>query len=329
MIINSFIYSRSLAIDSSYLNQVDLSIYKPIYGSSVTFSSKVNMLTSIDNSLKIQPNSENNLVAKFSLRFLLNDLMAGNLLKTIEVAGGTRYLKFPDPSGFYTNFTGLILDYKVTKESKNLSVVEISLMNNYSSPVFNWSKSCFLSNINITNNLFNSSKSYSKHDIIYNDDITYALGNKSDNFWFAKKDIPQNTLFSLNNFTKNFVHETRYPFEFSNALDVKAIEYKNSFTQYVRDKTNINTLKNFPMKFESISDSECKSILFFLERKLGYKKFIYEFPLFFNKNKIFVCVNWRHTFSYFNSHEISLELNEDPTGEEVVNKSGYYFINSN
>ena len=329
MAINPFIYNRSLSIDSTYVNQSDLSIYRPIYGSSATFSSKVNFLQTIDNSLKVQPNSENNLIAKFNLRFLLNDLMTGNLLKTIEIAGGTRYLKFRDPSYFYEDFNGLVLDYKVSKESKNLNLVEISLINNYSAPIFNWSKSCFLSNINKNTNLHNASIAYSRHDIVYNDNPLYKLGNNADNFWFAKKNIPSNTQFSLENFTKNFTHETKYPFQISNTLDVKATEYKNSLTQYVRDKTNINTLKNFPMKFESISDLECKSILFFLEKKLGYKKFIYEFPMFFNKNKIFICLNWMHTFSYFNSHEITLELNEDPTGEEVIDKNGYYFINSN
>jgi phage-related protein len=329
MAINPFIYSRSLSIDSSYSNQSDLSIYKPIYGSNVSFSSKVNFLQSVDNSLKIQPNSENNLIAKFNLRFLLNDLMTGNLLKTIEISGGTRYLKFIDPSSFYDDFNGLILDYKVSKQSKNLNVVEIYLINNYSSPIFNWTKSCFLKNINIANNSHTPSRSYSKYDIVYNDNSAYKLQNNTDNFWFANKDIPSNMAFSLDNFTKNFIHETKYPFELSNSLDIKAVEYKNSFTQYVRDKTNINTLKNFPMRFESISDLQCKSILFFLEKKLGYKKFIYEFPLFFNKNKIFVCLNWKHTFNYFNSHEITLELNEDPTGEEVISKNGFYYINTN
>jgi phage-related protein len=328
MPINPFIYSRNSSIDKIYstINVFDL---LPIYGSSVTFSSRVNFLQTIDNSIKVQPNSENNLIVKFNLKFLLTDLETGSLLKTIEMSKGTKYLKFSDPSDFYESFTGLCQDYKLTKESKNLNLVEIVLINNHSAPIFNWSKSSFLKNINNQNNLFSTSKAYNKYDIIYHEDLSYFLGNKSDNFWFAKKNVATNNQFSLNNFTKNFFYETKYPFEVSNALDVKSIEYKNSFSQYVNQKTNVNTLKNFPIKFENISDLQARSILFFLEKKMGYRKFIYEFPLYFNKNKIFICLNWRHVFNYFDSHEITMELNEDPTGEEVVYKNGEYFINSN
>lgn len=327
--ISPYVYTRDLSISSSYSYLYDLSAYRPIYGSSVSFSSRVNFLPCIDNSLKLQPNSENNLIAKFNLRFLLNDLMTGNLLKTIEIAGGTRYLKFSDPSSFYKSFTGIVLDYKINKESKNLNLVEIVVINNFSAPVFNWSQSCYLNNINKTTNLFNSSRAYSKHEIVYYDNATYSLTNKSDNFWFAKNNVAAGTQFSTSNFTKNFVHETKYPFQLNNSLDITSLEYKNSFTQYVKNKTNINTLKNFPVKFENITDIQCKSILFFLERKMGYRKFIYEFPLFFRKEKIFICLNWTHTFNYFNCHEISLELNEDPTAEEVINKNGELMINSN
>jgi phage-related protein len=286
-------------------------------------------LQAVDNSIKAQPNSENNLIAKFNLKFLLSDTVTGQLLKAIEIASGNKYLRFNDPSNFYDSFIGLCQDYKVNKESKHLNNVEIVLINNHSAPIFNWSKSYFLKNINSVNNLFSESKAYNKYEIVYHEDSNYFLGNKFDNFWFANKNIQANTSFTPLNFTKNFFHETKYPFEVSNSIDVKSLDYKNSFTQYVKNKTNINTLKSFPMRFENISDDQCRSILFFLERKLGYRKFIYEFPLYFNKNKIFICVNWKHTFNYFNCHDIMMELNEDATGEEVIYKNGFYFINSN
>ena len=328
MAINPFVYSRNLSIDKIY-SIIDVFSLYPIYGSSVTFSSRNNFLQTIDNSIKVQPNSENNLILKFNLKFLLNDVDTGSLLKTIEVAKGTRYLKFNDTSNFYESFTGLCQEYKVLKEAKNLNLVEIVLVNNHSAPIFNWSKSSFLKDINYQNNLFSQSKAYNKYEIVYNEDLNYFLGNKFDNFWFAKKDVPAGSQFSLTNFTKNFFYETKYPFEVSNSIDVKSIDYKNSFSQYINQKTNANAIKNFPIRFENISDLQARSILFFLEKKIGYRKFIYEFPLFFNKNKIFICANWKHTFNYFDCHEITMELNEDATGEEVIYKNGGYFINSN
>lgn len=325
---NPFTYNRNLNIDDSYFT-INLTQLKPIYGSSVNFSSRVSFLQTANNGIRIQPNSENNLIVKFNLKFLLNDEITGRLLKTIEVAGGNRYLKFNDPSNFYEGFVGLCQDYKVSKESKYLNNVEIVLINNHSAPIFNWTKSSFLKNINYQNNLFSPLKSYEKYDIVYNEHPDYFLGNKFDNFWFAKNNIESGVQFNLDNFTKNFFYETKYPFDISNKLDLNFIEYKNSFTQYIKQKTNINTLKNFTMSFDNISDIQCRSILFFLERKMGYRKFIYEFPLLFKKNKIFICTNWNHTFNYLNSHKISLDINEDATGEEIIYKNGFYFINSN
>ena len=45
------------------------------------------------------------------------------------------------------------------------------------------------------------------------------------------------------------------------------------------------SLKKLPLKFDNIDDIECRSILFFLEKKCGYRRFIYEYPIFLKENK--------------------------------------------
>ena len=73
---NPFLYNRDQSISNQYDYVEDLSIYKPVYSSSVNFSSRLNFLKTVDNSLKILPASENNLRIEFNLKFLLDNELA-------------------------------------------------------------------------------------------------------------------------------------------------------------------------------------------------------------------------------------------------------------
>lgn len=317
-------------------------LYFPIYGSSVNYVSRLNFMQTIDNSLRAIPASENNLAISYNLKFLLTDNLIGNLLKTIEVAGGVKYLKFPDPSNFYQSFVGYAEKYSINKISSNLSEVNLTINNNTYSPELSWRYSSMYSDPNYKDPDTNDpsainaarskhvtnfpetykgySASYDKHSIVYNQNTASNLNfkNKIDNFWFAKKYVPANSSAFINTYmdeeywTKNFYFETKYPFILENEIDVYKVEYKNSFIQNVKYKQNSNTLKQFSLKFENISDNECRAILFFLEKKCGYRRFIYEFPIFMKKDKVFICNQWNHVFKYKNCHDITMQLIEDP-----------------
>ena len=308
---NPFWYNRDSSVDSQYKYDVDLVNFKPVYGSSVSFTSRLNYLQTVDNALKILPASENNLVVKYNLKFLLNDDDTGLLLKTIEIAGGYRYLKFFDPSEIYKDMIGLVEDYAINKSNKNLNEVNLIVSSYFKSPIFNWRTSSFF-NVGSSYD-YAVSKNYKKYDFVYYEPLDLTSKNKMDNFWFAKNDIPSSpSVFNPSQWTKKFIYETKFPFELKNKLDVYQIDYKNSFIQNVKHKENSNTLKQYPIKFENISTKQALSILLFLEKKCGYKRFIYDFPLFLKKAKVFICTEWNHIFKYKNCHDISLTLVEDP-----------------
>ena len=308
---NPFWYNRDSSVDSQYKYDVDLVNFKPTYGSSVSFTSRLNYLQTVDNALKILPASENNLVVKYNLKFLLNDDDTGSLLKTIEIAGGYRYLKFFDPSEIYKDMIGLVEDYAINKSNKNLNEVNLIVSSYFKSPIFNWRTSSFF-NVGSSYN-YTVSKNYKKYDFVYYESLDLTSKNKMDNFWFAKNDIPSSpSVFNPSQWTKKFIYETKFPFELKNKLDVYQLDYKNSFIQNVKHKENSNTLKQYPIKFENISDQQTLSILLFLEKKCGYKRFIYDFPLFLKKAKVFICTEWSHVFKYKNCNDLSLTLIEDP-----------------
>ena len=341
---NPFFYNRDSSIDTIY-DYVDVSNYKPIYGSSVDFSSRLHTLETIDNALKVLPASENNLVIKYNLKFLLTQTETGNLLKTIEIAGGYKYLKFMDPSNLYKDFIGLVEDYSISKSSNNLNNVNLTVNCYFKSPIFNWRTSSILKDITVQNTEFFTGLNYStigknKYDFFYYDMSMDSLlfkyftsKNKIDNFWFRKSDSTNdaftqtytldniakthtmgeaNLLIFLNNFSRDFFYEPKLPFSVENKFDIYQTNYKNSFIQNVKYKNNSNSLKSYKLKYENITTSQAKSMLLFLEKKCGYKKFIYNFPIFFNEKKVFICPKWNHTFNYDNSHNIDVEFIEDP-----------------
>jgi phage-related protein len=225
---------------------------------------------------------------------------------------------------------GLAEDYNINKISQKHSQIDVFLSSYVKAPMFNWKTSSYL-NLSNYNTTYSSSRSYKKYDFVYIDPSTVSLAknytnNKINNFWFAKTDIPENTPFSTNNWTRDFFYETKLPFQLQNKLDYEQLEYKNSFIQNLKNKENSNSLKEFSVKFENIDDLECKSILFFLEKKCGYRRFIYQYPIFFNKNKVFVCVKWSHVFKYKNCNSIEATFVEDPNPNIFIDQNNYYHL---
>lgn len=328
---NPFFYNKDSSVDSRYIYINDLSSYKPIYGSSVSFASRLNYIQTIDNSLKILPVSENNITAKFSLNFLLNNDDCGNLLKTLEAAGGVKYLKFKDPSGIYKEIIGLVEDYDVAIQSPGLNNVKIVVSSYIKSPIFNWRTSSFMDNITVENTSFQTEVNYKKYSFVYHEHRgsekynKLVDRNKMDNFWFAKNDT-QYGQFSTTNWTKNFIYDNLLPFSLKNKFDFLTADYKNSFIENIKVRENVNVLKNFELSFDNIDDDQCKSMLFFLEKKCGYRRFIYEFPIFLKKHKVFICTQWSHVFKYKNNHQLNLTLIEDPNPNILLENdaNGYY-----
>jgi hypothetical protein len=318
---NPFFYNRDSSIDSVYEYVKDLSIYKPIYGSSVNFKSRYNFIQTVDNTLKILPASENNLTVVYNLIFLLNDLETGNLIKTVEVAGATKPLKFYDPSGIYKFFIGFVEDFSISKTSNSLNQVTLKISYFFGAPLLNWKTSSFF---NLSNLDFSNSINYKKNQFVYNE--SYAnTNNKIDNFWFAKSDIPAGP-FNIENWTKSFNFYTKLPFQVNSNLDYFKFEYKNSFLQNIKHKENSNTIKEYRAKFESIDDVECLGILFFLEKKCGYRRFIYDFPIYFRKQKVFICTEWNHVFKYKNCNDVEILLSEDPQPNILIDGQNNYYV---
>ena len=101
----------------------------------------------------------------------------------------------------------------------------------------------------------------------------------------------------------------------SNNVDIKADiqNYNNSFRQRLKTNDNISTF-DMSYTFSNISDHQLKSMIHFLERKGGYRRFEHQIPSVYNRPKVYYAPTWTHTWVAFNSNNLTVDLVEDPLG---------------
>lgn len=118
---------------------------------------------------------------------------------------------------------------------------------------------------------------------------------------------------STSKWTQDFFFKPDIGFQNDVKLQVKKVEFKNSFPLRIKTKNNIAPL-SINYKFTSISDKQLKCMLHFLEMKCGYRRFRHQIESIYNRPKVFFCPQWSHTWKYYNAHDLEVSLIEDPLG---------------
>jgi len=147
-------------------NPISSLIYKPTYGSKVFFSSNVNKYDTHDNYINMIPLSINSLIAKFDLKFDLNELEAQQLVNFIENKKGVYDFSFKDPSNIYRSIDGFCTQYAINFINKNHYEVALSLDVDQASSILNWYNSCF---VNYDEKYWRKNVNYNKYDILYSE----------------------------------------------------------------------------------------------------------------------------------------------------------------
>jgi phage-related protein len=143
--------------------------------------------------------------------------------------------------------------------------------------------------------------------------------NKLNNFYYclydhnSKNGIDTEPTDPLTPWRQDFFFEPDINFQNTVNLSVAKLDLKNSFTQRIKTKKNISAL-SLTYKFSNISTKKAKAILHFLENKAGYRRFLLKMDAVYNKPKVFYAPSWNHTWKYQNSHDIEVQLIEDPLG---------------
>lgn len=325
-------YNRDSNIKLDIVDQINQSdslssYYTPVYGSRVTFESRINSYETSDGYYNNIPLSINNLKAKFDLRFDLDELESQKLIDFIEIKQGVRAFEISDPTEFYKPLIGFCNEYAINHINKNHYEVGIAFEVDQAPTLLNWKNGSFI-NYEIGEWIENTD--YEKYDIIFHDEankdpLTEVIGvnkdgiNKLNKFYYASANF--NSFLGTNTEPSDILSPWRQDFFFEPdiglqndvTMAIEKNEFKNSFIQRVKTKKNIGAIK-LNYKFTNITTQKAKAILHFLENKGGYRRFRLDMKSIYNKPKVFYSPSWSHTWKSINSHDIEVTLIEDPLG---------------
>jgi phage-related protein len=295
-------------------NPISELTYLPSYGSKVSFSSNLNRFETDNGYFNQIPMSINSLTAKFDLRYDLNETEAQKLVHFIENKNGVYDITFSDPSSIYKDIDGYCTEYAINRINKNHYEVAMSLDIKEAPNLFNWSS---MSYVKPSYKTWATGILFNKYDTIKYDSAPST--NKLNRFFYCSEEhnsdrgVGTTPTDSTSKWKQDFFFEPDLATQDSVELKVGKINFQNSFSQNIKTNKNIATT-NFRYKFTNITTQKARAILHFLENKGGYRRFKINMNSVYNRPKIFYAPSWTHTWKYEDSHDIEVELIEDPLG---------------
>jgi len=307
----SLFYNRDVNISGvavpSELSDLSLT---PVYGSKVTFSSDVNSYITDDFYFNLVPLSLNNLTAQFDIRYDVNETNARKLAAFLENQSGNNQIEFIADTRTYKTVSGFCNNYAVNFINNQHFEVGVSISVDGAPTLLNWSGGNFA---NVPFQGWVPSRSYKKYDVVFSG----INQNKLDNFYYCSGDHSSNAANSPTGDSSAWTQKFFFEPDIGTSNDVRIKSdiqnFKNSFKQRLKTNDNISTF-NMSYNFTNISDHQLKSMIHFLERKGGYRRFEHQIPSVYNRPKVYYSPSWSHTWVAFNSNNLSVDLVEDPLG---------------
>ncbi len=291
----------------------------PIYGSSVSFSTRTSEIKYPNRVLRRMGQSLNSVVAEYNLSFKVRDDEAAETLNYLESRSGNLPVAMNDASSIYRTISGFADDFSWTARSNVDNEIAARIVIDNRSPQLNWSGLAF---VNSDLRQWATGEAVPPYSIRY---FEADNQNKFNNFFYCTGQhvsAASNAPFSTGSmWTQDLFLDQSFDYSIATKPDVSKIEFANSFHQRIRDKKHIHSVENLTLKFDGLSDAQTKAILHFAESKFGELKFLYRAPKIYNRDKIFFCPSWRHTWIYKNSNSVELDLVEDPLGVLPKNNS--------
>jgi phage-related protein len=283
---------------------------KPVYGSKVEFSANNYSYETSDSYYNIIPMSLNSLKASYKLRYDVNEINARKLTNFFESKLGYQDISFAPDSNIYRDMSGYVDNYAINHVNSNHYEFAVDITADQAPNLLNWVNMNFL-NFNFKS--YELGVNYKKYDVVY-----YNINDvKINNFYYCTEDhfssssnMPNKT---ASKWTQDFFYEPDIGFQNDVKFDVEKLEFKNSFPIRIKGKKNI-ALVNISYKFTDITDHQLKSMLHFLENKAGYRRFKHQIPSVYNRPKVYICPEWRHTWNYYNCNDLEVTFIEDPLG---------------
>lgn len=310
----------------------------PNYGSSISFVASNSSWRGANYSEFKIPNGINSIKAEMNFTFQggvdsmksilrrIENATTGILTGEIAFSGTEDCINFGESKNqvqinldtdYYKNFSGSqILNYKIDNISNDVYQLNLSMFNNRVSPVLNNGMG-FVSDQTVSV----SDSSFEKFDVatgstgsantqVFNN-YFYLTGSRGSSINPANvSGLITYTGFAEDT-TRTFFWEPDQQVSVPFDQSMRVNQFKRSFGQQLNISRNQNRIDLLKLTFTNRGKKETYSILHFLESHLGYKNFVYYYddPIL-NRNKVFYCPSWRHTFNYKDSNTIEANFIE-------------------
>jgi hypothetical protein len=285
--------------------------FEPNYGSSIAFSCKNNKIAYNNNTYSLLPSTLNNIVGNCNFTFTVGTGDAQKMMNFFESQSGTGYFAISDNSQIYRTLNGFANTFNISMQGNNLYNVDLAFSVERNSSFLDWSGMSFV-NYDFKN--WETGVAYEKYQPVYFETQKDSL---IKNFFYAKESHtssleknPTNEQF----WTQDFFYENDFGLSVNTEPTIDYLNFKNSFTQRIKSQDNIHSFKKIDLSYKNISDFKLKSMLHFLESRLGYMKFRFDSPQIYNRPKIFYAETWSHSWNYKDSNNLTVTLMEDPLG---------------
>lgn len=281
----------------------------PNLGYSVNYKSENSLLYYDNNIFKINNYSLNSLKVSCNLSWKTDERKASNYIDYIERKNANKLSDIRIDSEVYNNPINAYCDgYSVNHINRDNYDLSAKFSDFNYNPDLSWSGSKLL---NTDFSDWQNSKEYVKYDIVY----TGVNDIKINNFYYCTGDhvsSEENSPTGDNsNWTRDFFWEPDALT--NNNVQFPVSKVGTSFKQRSKTKIN-NSFIDIDYKFSNISTHELKSILHFLEKKAGFRRFFHKIPSLYNRPKVYICTEWNHSFVYNNSHDLTVRFKEDVMG---------------
>lgn len=285
--------------------------FSPNYGSSIQFSCKNNRVDYVSNTYGLMPSTINNIQAKCSFSFTANANDAQKMIDFFESQSGTGAFAINDNSSVYHSLTGFANSFSINMAQNNLYNVSLDFSVERNSVMLNWSGMGFVDYPLVQ---WQAGQTYPKYQVIYFPKYV----DKFQNYFYSTgshSSTANNSPTGANSmWTQGLFYDDDIGLTVDTTPSITLNEFKNSFSQRIKEQENIHSFKQLRLGYKNIDDAQLKSMLHFLEAHLGYRKFQFNCPKIYNRPKIYYCESWQHTWNYENSHNLEIVLVEDPLG---------------
>ena len=138
--------------------------YNPVYGSTVAFSCKKNLVGFNNYTFSIAPITLNNIIAECNFNFIKEEDSAKKIIDFFESQSGTGAFAISDESNIYHTLTGFADDFSINMEGNNLYNVNLKFNVERNSSMLNWKSMSF---VNYEFSEWQTGQSYKKYQPVY------------------------------------------------------------------------------------------------------------------------------------------------------------------